>query len=99
MLLRRPIRDLVNETHEIPRIGRRLFHKVILHLFHTEGGRLNDQVIQIFEIAVKVARCAVAGIRQCLDPRAGKPVFGVARKALCHNFFLLEIMLLLGYFH
>ena len=99
VLFCRPIRNLLHKPDDILGVGGGHLHKVVLDLFHTVGGRFDDQLVKVFEIRIQICLRAAAGISQSLDPRAREPVFRVALEALFHHFALARVVLLLSCFH
>ena len=99
MFFCRPIRNLFHKPDNILGVGGRHLHKVVLDLFHTVCGRLNNQLIKVFEMRIKICLCASARVGQRFDPRARQPVFSITLKALFHHFALACVVLLLGCSH
>ena len=81
VLFSRPVRHLLHKPDNILGVGRRLLHKVVLDLFHTVRRRLNNQLVKVFEIRIKICLCAAARICQRFNSRAREPVFRVTLKA------------------
>ena len=94
----RPVGDLVDEAHQILRIGGGLGHEVVLHLLHAVGGGLDNEIVQISKIDIQHGGAAPTGLRQLPDTYGGQTVFGVAVVALLHqhDFFALKFLLISG---
>ena len=94
----RPVGDLVDEAHQILRIGGGLGHEVLLHLLHAVGGGLDNEIVQISKIDIQHGGAAPTGLRQLPDAHGGQTVFGVAVVALLHqhDFFALKFLLISG---
>ena len=84
VLFCRPIRNIFYKPDNILRVGGCHIHKIVLDLFHAVCGRLNNQLVKVFEIRIKICFSASARISQRFNSRARQSVFRVTLKAFFH---------------
>ena len=80
-----PVGDLFNESYGVLRIGGGQSHEVILHLGHTVGGGLNDQIVQIFKVLIECGNIAAARFCHCFYAHAVQSVLGITVIGLFHD--------------
>ncbi len=94
VLLHRPAGNFLDKPHNVLRIGGCLCHEFVLDLRHAVCGRLDYQLVKIFEINIKRSGCTATFFCKGFDPGAGKTVFSITFKSFFRDFLLSFAVLL-----
>ena len=94
VLLHRPAGNFLDKPHNVLRIGGCLCHEFVLDLRHAVCGRLDYQLVKIFEINIKRFGCTATFFCKGFDPGAGKTVFSITLKSFFRDFLLSFAVLL-----